>query len=166
MVSSTKIPRVVSILGKAIELKMYLNNGDEMIYLWPGRKTKKSGAYYLASNPAGNALYILPATHSKKNIDKSIHPSEMKRAAKLYENFTDFEFDKPFALCVPDKPFKRCGRATHIVYRSDKWSGKDQDYIHEFDNAPIVHASGSAKNPKMIALTGGRIRVQPRGIVG
>jgi hypothetical protein len=165
MSSSAKIPRVVTILGKAIELKAILNNGDEVFYMWTGRKSKKGNPCHLASNPAGRALYILPSTKSKAP-DPGTLGIEVKKAGDLYEKFTDWEMGEPCALSIPSGPFKICGRAVHIVYRSDKWTGKNTDYIHTFKHPPIVHVSGGVKNPKMIALTGGRIRVQPRGIVG
>lgn len=166
MKSSLKMPGVVSILGKAIELKARLNNGDEVFYIWPGRKTKKGNPCHLASNPAGTALFVIPRTKSEKPAPNEKNSKEITRAAKLYENFTDLEIENPFSISIAEPNFKRAGRAVHIVYRSDKWTGKDTDYIHTFKQPPIVHVSGGVKNPKMIALTGGRIRVQPRGIVG
>jgi len=165
MKSSAKIPRVVTILGEAIELKVSLDNGDEVIYLWPAKKSKKGNPCKVASNPAGRALYILPSTKSKSKVPGTSE-IEVKKAGNLYEKFTDWEMNEPYAISIPDGPFKRCGRAVHVVYRSDKWTGKNTDYIHTFKQPPIVHVSGGVRNPKMIALTGGRIRVQPRGIVG
>lgn len=166
MKSSTKMPGVVSILGKAIELKARLNNGDEVIYMWPGRKTKKGNPCHLASNPDGTALYVIPRTKGEKPAPNEKNSKKISRAAKLYENFTDLEIDDPILLSITEPTFKKAGCAIHIVYRSDKWTLKDTDYIHTFKHPPIVHVSGGVKNPKMIALTGGRIRVQPRGIVG
>ena len=166
MKSSAKIPRVVTILGQAIELKVLLKDGDEIFYLWPGSKGKKGkNPCHLASNPAGRALYILPSTKSK-SVGRGIPETQVKKAGNLYEKFTDWEMNEPFALSIPNGPFRQYGRAIHVVYRSDKWTGKNTDYIHTFKHPPIVHVSGGIKNPKMIALTGGRIRVQPRGIVG
>ena len=170
MTSSIKIPAVVSILGKAIELKARLNNGDEVLYAWPTRKNKSGRPAYLASNARGTALYIIPIIHLKKSRKtaalKNVDSKDIAKAGKLYENFTDFEMDVPIVLAMPKSPLKRGGRAVHIVYESDKWTGKDTDYIHTFKQEPIVHLGGGVKNPKIIALTGGRIRVQPRGIIG
>lgn len=170
MKSSVKIPPVVSILGKAIELKARLNNGDEMVYAWPTRKNKSGRPAYLASNPRGTALYILPIVHLKKSRRvtalKNIDERALAKAGELYEDFTDLEMDDPIVLALPKSPLKRDGRALHIVYESDKWTGKEVDYIHTFKQEPILHLGGGVKNPKIIALTGGRIRVQPRGIIG
>lgn len=170
MKSSIKIPRVVSILGNAIELKARLNNGDDVLFSWPSRKNKSGRPAYLASNARGTALYILPDIHLKRSLReaalKNVNPGDLARAGKLYENFSDLEMDDPIVLTIPENPLKRGGRAVHIVYKSDKWTGNNIDYIHTFKHEPIVHMSGSVKNPKVIALTGGRIRVQPRGIIG
>lgn len=166
MKSSAKMPGIMTILGNAIELKARLNNGDEVFFNWPARKNKTGQPGYLVSNPAGNALYIIPTKRSSSKVSRLSDPGQLKKAGALYEKFTDWEMDDPIALSIPDGPFKNAGRAIHIVYRSDKWTGKNTDYIHTFKQPPIVHISGGMKNPKLIALTGGRIRVQPRGIVG
>lgn len=170
MTSSVKIPPVVSILGKAIELKARLNNGDEVLFAWPTRKNKSGRPAYLTSNARGTALYILPIVHLKKSRRdtalQNVDEKALSKAGQLYENFTDLEMDVPIVLAMPSNPLKRDGRALHIVYESDKWTRKDTDYIHTFKQEPILHLGGSVKNPKIIALTGGRIRVQPRGIIG
>jgi len=132
-----------------------LENGDKL-------KFPLNGNYSLASNIAGNQIWII----SRKGA-KSVDASDEK-GSKLYEKFTGFEHDNIAKLVqLSPKNMVRIGRAMNIVYRSDKFSatGKVSKYIHAFQQYPIVSAD-NIRSPKIIAIRGGKLKIERRGITG
>jgi hypothetical protein len=86
------------------------------------------------------------------------------KAVDLYKRFNRRNPTHDDLLDVP-RPSKRIGRALHIVYRSKKFGGKYKNYIHQFDNPPVVWADKTT-NPKTLVIQGGKIRVTRNGIEG
>lgn len=85
------------------------------------------------------------------------------RGERLFKLFNRADPRESLRGKVVDRT-KKTGKGVHIVYNSDKF-GKRENYIHEFETAPTVWVD-NAKKPRMIALTGGRIRITARGIEG
>lgn len=119
-----------------------------------------SGRFALCSSKNGQELWIVSRKGSRKVA------AEDKDGAKLFERFTGFEAqDTGSVVRSPKVSMQRIGRAVSIVYRSDKWEGKNHDYIHLFKTPPTV--SVDKKNrPSIVALRGGKIRVKAEGITG
>lgn len=132
-----------------------IEGGDELRF-------PLSGNFALGSNRAGSELWIVSRKGAKK-----VRATDQKGEA-LYEAFTGFEHDEIAKLIqVSPKRMTKIGRATNIVYRSDKFSspGDTSDYIHAFRTYPIVSVD-NVKRPSIVALRGGRIKVRKEGITG
>ena len=161
--NAPKLPAVVTVLGDAVEIRARLNDGTDRLYRFGSGNRRRA---FLCSNPSGRRLYVLPVKPvPASRLKKRPITNEIKRAARMYEKWSDFEADRGSLIDVPKKRLNKVGRVTHVVYRSDKWDGRANDYIHSFDAPPILWADRKAK-PDVLALTGGKIRVTQRGIVG
>lgn len=147
-----KLPTQMVYLGRAVEL-----DGDDWKWTWSKRDN-----YALCSNPAGTQLFIIP----KLKFGADTYPKQRKgRGAKLSRLFKARGVESVARVKPPATKFSKAGRAIHVVYESDKWDRRPTQYIHTFDTPPIVYAS-NPKKPKALIITGGKIRVTARGIVG
>jgi hypothetical protein len=116
--------------------------------------------FALCSSRKGDELWIVSRKGGKKVATQD------QQAENLFERFTGFEAeDVGDLITMPDLRLKRIGRAKAIVYRSDKFSTKDNDYVHPFKVYPTVSVDNKTR-PRMVALRGGRIRVTAEGIKG
>ena len=144
---STKIPKVLVDIGKAIEIAF-----DSKIMTFRG--------CVLAANVEGTRLFVI-----KKKGKKTAHPTEcstVQKGRKLYSKFTDYESEKSYRIQIGSEKLELIGKAVHIVYQSDKWTGRLVEYIHVFRSPPSIYANSSHT---IIALTG-KIRVKREGITG
>lgn len=84
----------------------------------------------------------------------------------LFKKFSHKSAKHADSMDVPN-PKIQCGRAVHIVYSSNKTKrgGKKTGYIHQFETPPIVWVDRK-KNPSVLVLTGGHIRITKDGIEG
>lgn len=159
----TKTPKPTSkkpwvpafLVDLATPISIDLEGGDTL-------KFPASGKFALGATRSGTELWIV----SKKNA-KTVKATDDK-GEKLYEAFTGFEHDEVGKLVqIKPKQMKKIGRAMSIVYRSDKFSqaGDYSDYVHPFGHYPIVSVDNE-KNPSIVALRGGKIKVRKEGITG
>ena len=109
---------------------------DGDVWEWTWNKGDK---WILTASTNGRALYLFQAPKQQVDLDRSLSGK------------------------VPALR-QRAGCANHIVYASDKF-GDMAEYIHIFEKLPIVWTD-NPKKPRIIALTGGSIRVTKRGIEG
>ena len=139
-----KVPSNLICLGKCLEIEF----SDGTLY-------EPRGAD-LCSSTSGKTLYVVTRKKAKKTNRKSA----------LYEAFHDFEPDSQYVIRIRDNiNFKKSKKVRSVSYRSDKWTGKNVDYIHRFRKQPTAY-SDSLKKPSIIKISGGRIRVKPEGITG
>lgn len=143
-----RMPDTVVYLGDSIEMALT----DERILKFTG--------HLLCSDVQGKTLYSFRAGRKTK-VDPSQSEIE-KKAGKLYSEFTDFEADEAFISHAPEHQMKKIGQVDHLVYRSDKWSGKEVEYIHEFKNPPDVWANRELS----VLIVKGKIKVRKEGITG
>jgi len=136
------VPKQLVYLGRAIEVDA--DTGD---YGW-----KASDGWIVASNEAGNRIIVFQ--------EKKLNPT---KAEILYRKFNHKKPHGSEAMWL-EKPKIKLGRVGHIVYRSSK-SGRTAAYIHTFDHPPVLWVD-KRKNPKILVLVGGKIRVTARGIEG
>lgn len=116
--------------------------------------------FALCASKKGDELWILSRKGGKKVSTQD------QQAETLFERFTGFEAEDAGALVtMSDVRLKRIGRAKAIVYRSDKFSTTDNDYIHAFKKYPTVSVDND-KRPNMVALRGGQIKITAEGITG
>lgn len=147
------LPSMLVDLAVAISIDL---EGGEML------KFPVRGSYSLCANRAGTEIWIVSTKGAKK-----VQATD-KQGEHLYEKFTGFEHsDVGKMVNVYPKKMTRIGRAMSIVYRSDKFSkpGKTSDYIHAFSQYPTVSVDNT-KNPTIVALRGGQIRIKQEGITG
>jgi hypothetical protein len=144
-----KLPASVAILGEGLDMT-YVDGSE--------KKLTKLHGYAVCAGVDGRTLWIWP--YPKRESAKS--PDQVKRAAKLFESWSGLEA----GTVNEGRPrlgptVERLGRIKSIGYRSNKWTGKSQDYQHEYESAPVLVRSG-----EVYRVSGGKQRVTPRGIVG
>lgn len=147
------LPKVLVILGRAVELK-----GDEFCWKWTKRENS-----VLCSNIAGTRLYISPMPKDAVKIEKP--DKSVATAKKLFKRFTPKGSAGYTAAVgrVPEALQKR-GLAVSIKYESDKF-GKKELYIHDFEKRPRAW-SNKATKPTVVVIEGGKISITSRGIEG
>lgn len=145
------VPLVLVELGRLVELQT-----DSVRWKWTAKED-----WIVCSNESGRRLFMFPRPPKKPVKDSTAYA---KKGEKLYKIFNHRKSDKLLKGKIYDLK-RREGRAIHIIYRSDKFGGRASNYIHSFDKPPIVWVN-STKNPKIVALTGGDIRITTRGIEG
>lgn len=143
-VKRSRVPSKLVCLGACLEIEF----ADGTLY-------KPRGADLCASM-SGRVLWVV----------RRKRPAAYSRRCKLYSAFHDFEPDKAYKVNVSDNiVFKASKRVKSVSYRSDKWSGKNVDYIHKFKKYPTAYAD-NLKNPGIIRISGAKISVRPEGITG
>lgn len=118
--------------------------------------------YALCCNRKGDEIWIM----SRKRSKRVSAEGQDANAERLYERFTGYEADEVGNLVqFPPITLERVGRAISVKYRSDKFSRNSHDYLHPFKFYPTVSVDRK-KNPRVIALRGGKIQVTTEGIKG
>lgn len=155
-----KLPAVLSCLGRAVEVCC-----DDIVYRWPAKDNvllyaSKSGRRLYCvktkKKATSGAQWAQAVTKRRKQVDQAV---------ALYEKWHEYDAITG-SLMVPPRGFMfKVGRATHIIYASDKWTGRMQKYIHEFKTPPVCWVNRK-NNPTVLELTGGKIRVRKAGITG
>lgn len=143
------IPSTLVELGRAVELEC----GE---YRW---RWSKKDDFILCSSESGTKLFIF--ARPKSVVERGTFDPD--KAKSLYQTFNRREDDQYLAGRIPT-PRRSIGRAKSVVYSSDKF-GRRYEYIHHFKSPPILWVD-NAKTPRIVALTGGKIRVTQRGIEG
>ena len=103
------------------------------------------------------------------------NPKQVQEAGKLFTDWAARPATRFAQFDTPDDPgsdkltLKLAGSAFSIVYRSDKWNGRDGkrvDYIHHFAKTGSVKVSvANGHPPKAFFVKGGRLTVTDRGII-
>lgn len=93
--------------------------------------------------------------------------SEPARALKTFRKWHQFDpkgiVRVKGSRSIPARLVK-LGEIPEIVYRSDKWSGKPQTYLHKTGNPrPLLCTDPDGKR---LYIVGGNLRVTARGITG
>jgi len=103
-----------------------------------------------------------------RNMYQLADVSRYGGAAKMFEVFMARPAENTFELTVPDVPLHKVGKsASHIVYRSDKWSPKrlESDYIHQFGKGVQLYCGPSIEHPEVFICYGGKLTLTRRGLV-
>jgi len=165
--SKPRIPKVLVKLGYCLNIVIAWSD-EEHTYSFP-----EKAKFLLCTNTSGTALFIfqdtkLPSGYRAKLEDlseKSAKNFQVQRGIKMFEKWSDWEPEKFTHQKVSERKIVRHGNCLSITYRSDKWTGKDTDYIHTFDDPPIVHLN-DLEDPSFIQISKGKLKVESRGIVG
>lgn len=151
-VKPPSIPSVLVELGRAIEL-----DSDTWTWTWNQRDN-----WSVTASSDGKRIFLFKRPPQKNKV-ASPKNRYIKRGERFYRVFNRRKADEVFKGSVHELK-KRVGRAIHVVYESNKFGPKRQ-YIHTFDAQPIVWVD-KENLPKIVALTGGDIRITKRGIEG
>lgn len=164
-------------LGSMVEWGWSMNNGDRAKKLddkgnaiWDPRSE-----WMFMWSPKYKAVVSI---RRPRNMYQLAEVSRYGGAAKMFERFMARPAEKTFKVKVPEVPLHKLGsRASHIVYRSDKWSAarKKTDYIHDFKE--ICEATGcrsknvmlfsgpTIQKPEVFLCFGGKLTLTERGLV-
>lgn len=155
-----KIPNYTARLGLAVSLEVETKNE---IISFTFKKTGKN-RFLLLTNGPGKKLWAIQAKKGKSVVRPSNFPA-MKAAVKTYEKWAQFKAQNTKPFLVTEKSIHRIGYLKSITYESDKWNGKKTLYKHDFKTMPIVK-SDDDNNPTAFEITGGKIVIGKRGIMG
>lgn len=110
-------------------------------------------------------VYLRPLLPAPRRPKYQKNPIEKKeKAAKKYEEFHAMPPTKRRAINEIDtSELVDLGRALEIGYKSKKWTGKNENYLHKF--GPRIRVYATADGDALV-LAGGDLDVQSRGIVG
>lgn len=147
-----KVPAKIVELGRAVEIVTV--DGDTWEF-------PKNGKFVLATTPAGKGkLFIVPTTSAKRS--KSLN----KKGRKLRERFTGKDASASGKVIrVTEKKLTFLGRCKTVVYESDKYGRTKKEYYHPFKNPPRIYTD-SKTSPRTLVISGSKIRVTERGILG
>ena len=155
-----KIDSVLVCLGRAVEMI-----ADGKRYKW----TIKDGMN-LYSPPGGKKLFILntqkkPISGAKFRAEIAETGGRFEKGLALYKEWHECE-PASGSLMTPPRGFLfSAGRVESLEYNSTKYTGRKTNYIHTFKSCPLVWVNNK-KAPKVLVLTGGKIRVKNEGITG
>ena len=92
-----------------------------------------------------------------------VRPWKRETARRLYKTWTGRNPKKTFSVPEIDtSELVKLGGALELAYRSDKWTGKKEDYQHDFGKGVNVYATADGK---ALVIFGGAMEVQDVGIV-
>lgn len=163
---SLKIDPVLCGLGRAIEVRVEaFDNGNPVFFKWT---TKDKMELYSSAN--GKKLFCLKTEKMDCTKDQIAQRIEQNKSAvsdsvELYEKWHDFDEANGCIIKQPRGFLFNIGRATEILYASDKWTGKIKHYIHDFKKTPLVWVNNKTA-PTVLILSGGKISVKKEGITG
>lgn len=170
-------PGPCSWLGSIVEWGWVMGNGQS------SRKVDDKGNAIWEPNSEWMFMWspkykAVVAIKRPRNMYQLADVSRHGGAAKMFEVFMARPAENTFEVEVPDVRLHKLGaRASHIVYRSDKWSPtkKKSDYIHDF--RAVCEATGcrsksielycgpTIQKPEVFLCFGGKLTLTERGLV-
>lgn len=154
-------------LGKAIEVAWIDQDGNLRI-----QRFREPGLPDFAWNDRTKTLMMFPTTEVPEICDPDLRGLEAE--AKMIGVWAKGRKAKcKVPVKVDNFLVVPVGVADTLVYRSDKFDGKRnphpdlrgaKEYVHQFDDDVFVEESGG-KPPEAILISGGRLDVEPGGIV-
>jgi hypothetical protein len=155
-----KFPAVMTNLGFITAIAYEC--GDEKIsFTFPKRGLNRM---VLACSSDGKKLFGMRARQTKPTQVR-FNSRYFEDAAAKFEQWSGFEVDTYQKCKIKENQMRKAGRALEISYLSDKWTGKQREYFHTFENLSTVHLDND-DDPNLIYITGKRLRVTERGIEG
>lgn len=113
--------------------------------------------------PAAAAAFLYYKFWRKKRRVYQSNPVKGRRAAvEKYTEFHDRQPDKFYSIPAIDTDnLVELGNALEIGYKSKKWTGKNEDYLHEFGRGVKLYATPDGKN---LIIRGGKLKLTKHGI--
>lgn len=111
----------------------------------------------------------MPETRARLAAKGIELPAGTQEAAKLFTEWAARPSTRFAEVEIEEYPLRKEGEADHIIYKSDKWNGRDGKvtrYIHHFSGSGSVKVSSAAGSPPAcFFIKGGRMTVNSRGII-
>lgn len=145
-----RVPRAVAVLGKVLDLRV--ERPDGFVTLLKVRRD-------MCADESKKKLWLLPPVRQKYGAVAGV---DFRGAEKVYRLWHDLEPIGFAAASVRLGEDVYRGRVLTIGYRSDKWTGQDEDYTHSF-RAPYPRLVQSGD---VYRISGGALRVTARGVTG
>lgn len=144
--------RVVQALADKIGKRLEVRKTDTAV---PHARPAEASSRFPKRNP------------SKRRRATKAKPSAKDQAKKMFKKWHQFESTRTVRMkgsrSIPARLVK-LGELPEIVYRSDKWTGKQQLYLHKTGKPrPLLCTDPEGKR---FFIVGGRMRATARGIVG
>lgn len=146
----TGMPTRVVRLGRVLDLRVEAN-GKIATLSW-------QAVHALSADTTRRRLWLYPVKAEKKT---KLEDGEFDELAKVYREWKSFPPSGVTRRKVRMGAPAFRGRVLAIGYRSDKWTGEPKSYEHHFEKPPRLTKLGD-----VYRISGGRLRVTPRGIVG
>jgi hypothetical protein len=109
------------------------------------------------------ALPLLSAIPKPKWKKNPVDPREAE-AAKVYRTFHDFApRKKKYLKKIDTSHLVQLGQAKAVGYRSNKWTGKYENYMHDHGKSVKLYWAPASS---ALVIMGGKLDVTDRGIVG
>lgn len=146
-------PDALVMLGQVLELQVE-RAGRRTLLEWRRRP------HILATDETKRALWLFPAPRKRR---KAANPDAavLKTLAGVFRAWSDFEPENVDAVRLPAAGnWKFRGEVVRINYRSRKWSGKAEDWQHDFEGTARLVQLGN-----LFRISGG-FAVKPAGITG
>ena len=108
-----------------------------------------------------------PARQYKQNpVSKTTaRAGKRAQAKKKFSEFHDRDADKDYTIpAIDTSELVLLGGALCVGYESDKWSGRAQDYLHDFESDDVKLYSTA--DGKALVIAGGDLLVKSQGITG
>lgn len=147
-------PDALVMLGQVLYLQVE-RNGRRTVLDWPPRRVQ-----ILATDETKKALWIFPAPKKRR---KAANPDAavLKTLAGVFRAWSDFEPENVDAVRLPTGgKWTFRGEVVRISYRSRKWSGRPEDWQHDFEGTARLVQLGN-----LFRISGG-FAVKPAGITG
>ena len=112
----------------------------------------------------GPLLSLLPKPRKATKYTPNPLKGKAAAAAELYQKFHDKKPAKRVSIpAIDTSELVQLGKGLEIGYRSKKWTGKNENYLHKFGPGVKLLATADGKN---LVVTGGSLDITPAGIVG
>lgn len=157
--------RKVALLGFVTVLMWEDLEGATAIANWPGIKSRsKNARLALCTNESGTAIYLLPW---HKNVKHSALPKGADGQKRRFKIWAEFEAVEAFTIVVKKDTLFLCGRPLRVEYESDKWTGRQTLYFHNFKKrgCKLYVNKGEPETFGILHEKGQQI-VSGRGIIG
>lgn len=149
----------VTVLGVLIEMETNFSKTDV--------KRRSASKYFhypfLCVSADKKTLYVLP------NVMVKVKPSTVAEVAltaaqRIKRLWSGFEANEVIPISIRSRVLRKAGTINSITYRSDKWTGRQTNYRHDFDRPAICWAGSGGtyalRRPDQKAI------ISSRGVIG
>lgn len=127
------------------------------------------GSSGLFVTPDKRILFVLPIEHIDE-ISGGRRISGFKKHKKVFRDWSAFNVNNAYRIKIDDRlgRLSQSGSCGSIQYVSDKWTGEDQLYQHDFEEPALLYSAGPKKAPAAFAVKSRKNKalISTAGIIG